>query len=89
MMKKGRTDEPLTTDAEVRNHRARRMAALIRKLLEVDQNVGEDDDSLAQWIAKCLLAHEVDTLSMLMDETRGESHASMAKADLADVVKEN
>jgi hypothetical protein len=78
MTQQGRTDEPLTTDAEVRNRRARRMADLIRKLHGADEAVNEVDDDLARWISKCLLAHEVDTLTLLAQE--GAEGALKAKA---------
>lgn len=70
-MTRGRTDEPLTTDAEVRIRRSRLMANMIRTILEIRPNPVEDEDNLAQYIMKCLAAHETDTLALLMDESRG------------------
>ena len=63
----GRTDEPLTTSAEIRNYRAKRMARLIRKVHLVDPRDPEDDD-LATYIARCLASHETDTLKLVLDE---------------------
>ncbi len=70
-MTRGRTDEPLTTDAEVRIRRSQRMATMIRTILEIRPEPPEDEDNLAQFISKCLAAHETDTLALLMDESRG------------------
>lgn len=67
-MTRGRTDEPLTTDAEVRIQRSRRMSRLLRRLYDLPEIPAEEDDDLAQWLSKCLLAHEVDTLAMLVDD---------------------
>ncbi len=69
-MRKGRTDEPLATDADVRHERARRMASLLRTLHDVPPATADGEDELALWLAKCLLAHEVDTLALLMDGPR-------------------
>ncbi len=74
-MTKGRTDEPLMTDADVRNARARRMANVLRKLFveeRIAPAVSEEDDDLAVWLAKCLQAHECDILSLLMDIPRAK-----------------
>lgn len=81
MITRGRTDEPLTTDAQVRLHRARRMATLIRKLYEIGPDPSEDMDTLAQFLSKCLLAHEVDTLSILMDVPRARAKVRATKME--------
>ena len=75
-MKSGKTDEPLTTDAEVRNARATRMADLILKLLSNDPDPNRD--TLAEWLSRCLSAHEADTLALLMDEGMGREALSRA-----------
>jgi len=62
---RGRTDEPLSTDAEVRQRRASRMAELLRKLHGCKEPEAGQEDDLAQWISRCLMAHEVDTLSIV------------------------
>ncbi len=67
MMPTGRTDEPLTTSAEVRTYRAKRMASLIRKVHLSTPKDPEDDD-LAAYIARCLASHETDTLKLCLDE---------------------
>ena len=72
-MIRGRTDEPLTTDTDVRHRRARRMACLIRKLNDMGDDPLPNEDTLAQFISKCLLAHECDTLALVCDIPRSRA----------------
>lgn len=72
-MIRGRTDAPMTTDTDIRNRRARRMACLIRQLNDMGDDPAPDEDTLAQFISKCLLAHECDTLALLCDIPRARA----------------
>ena len=88
-MSRGRTDEPLMTEADVRQARSRRMAGLIRKLFReeaIGPEPSEDDDNLALWISRCLQAHELDTLSFLMDMPKAKK-AMKALEKVMDLMK--
>ena len=73
-MKSGKTDEPITTDAQVRHARATRMADLILKLVAHDPDPNRE--SLCEWLSRCLAAHETDTLTLLMEEEMGMEQLS-------------
>lgn len=67
-----RSDQPLLTDAEVRSIRARRMTEVLLGRLELpNQTDPELVEPTVEYISRCLQAHEVDTLKLLMKETQG------------------
>jgi len=63
-----RSDQPLLTDADVRAHRARRIAEVLLNLLELDASDPALRDPCVEYLTRCLQAHEVDTLKLALRE---------------------
>ena len=64
-----RSDRPQLSDMEVRQKRARRIVAVFEQYME--QKVPEKRRaSTIEWLERCLLAHEQDTLILALRETK-------------------
>lgn len=64
-----RSDRPQLSDMEVRQKRARRIVAVFEQFME--RKVPDSNrPQTIEWLERCLLAHEQDTLILALRETR-------------------
>lgn len=64
-----RSDRPQLSDMEVRQKRARRIIAVFEQFMEQKVPKGSRDSTI-EWLERCLLAHEQDTLILALRETK-------------------
>lgn len=64
-----RSDRPQLSDMEVRQKRARRIVAVFEQFMERKIPDGNRPNTI-EWLERCLLAHEQDTLILALQETK-------------------
>ena len=64
-----RSDRPQLSDEEVRSKRARRIVAVFEQYME-RKVPSESRPQTIEWLERCLLAHEQDTLILALRETK-------------------
>ncbi len=63
-----RSDRPQLSDMEVRGKRARRIVAVFEQFMEREIPKKNRPQTI-EWLERCLLAHEQDTLILALRET--------------------
>lgn len=64
-----RSDRPQLSDMKVRQKRARRIVAVFEQFMEQKIPDGNRPNTI-EWLERCLLAHEQDTLILALRETK-------------------
>ena len=64
-----RSDRPQLSDMEVRQKRARRIVGVFEQFMERKIPDGNRPQTI-EWLERCLLAHEQDTLILALRETK-------------------
>lgn len=62
-----RSDRPALTDGELRAKRARRIIEVFEQAMEKKMS-DKHRDTTIEWLERCLLAHETDTLLLALRE---------------------
>lgn len=67
MSSSNRSDRPMLTDGEVRAKRARRIIDVFEQAMEKEMS-SQHRDTTIEWLERCLLAHEQDTLILAFQD---------------------